>query len=228
MARREPTPLEVHKALADGTRFRLYRYLRLSGRPVSVRELSTRLSLHPNTLRPHLRRLEEVGLATSEVRKGSTVGRPQTLYTVVVREEPEGSDYRLLAEILAGLLSGRRSHERAQELAREWGGYLVAQGGPKPGTSLPARRNLAVLQEAMAKAGFDPRFRRRSAASVEISLRACPFRDLVDDHRELVCAVHRGLVEGMLRGLKPPLSLVEFQPLIERGVCRLVARGRRP
>jgi hypothetical protein len=32
----------------------------------------------------------------------------------------------------------------------------------------------------------------------------------------------------MLRGLKPPLSLVEFQPLVERGVCRLVARGRRP
>ena len=59
---REPTPLEIHKALADDTRFRLYRYLGLSGRPVSVRELSTRLSLHPNTLRPHLRRLEEARL----------------------------------------------------------------------------------------------------------------------------------------------------------------------
>ena len=30
----EPTPLEVHKALADDTRYRLYRYLRLSGRPM--------------------------------------------------------------------------------------------------------------------------------------------------------------------------------------------------
>ena len=227
MPAREPTPLEVHKALADDTRFRLYRYLRLSGRPVSVRELSTRLSLHPNTLRPHLRRLEEVGLVESEIRKGSTVGRPQTLYAVVVREEPEGSDYRLLAEILAGLLPGQRSRDRAQELAREWGEYLVVQGGPKPGTRLPARRNLAILQEAMARAGFDPRFHRRSPTAVEVSLRACPFRDLVDDHRELVCAVHRGLLEGMLRGLKPPLSLAEFEPLAERGVCRLVARGRK-
>lgn len=227
MPGREPTPLEVHKALADDTRFRLYRYLRLSGRPVSVRELSARLSLHPNTLRPHLRRLEEVGLVGSETRKGSTVGRPQTLYAVVEGEEPEGSDYRLLAEILAGLLTGQRSRERAQELAREWGAYLVLQGGPKPGTRLPARRNLAVLQEAMARAGFDPRFRRRSAATVEVSLRACPFRDLVEDHRELVCAVHRGLLEGMLRGLKPPLALAEFSPLAERGTCRLVARGRR-
>jgi len=54
-----PEPLEVHKALADPTRHRLYRYLRLSGRPVGVREMAVRLSLHPNTLRPHLRRLED-------------------------------------------------------------------------------------------------------------------------------------------------------------------------
>ena len=68
----EPAPIEVHKALADDTRYRLYRYLRLSGRPVSVRELAVRLSLHPNTLRPHLRRLEEAGLVASEVQRGST------------------------------------------------------------------------------------------------------------------------------------------------------------
>lgn len=224
---REPTPIEVHKALADDTRFRLYRYLRLSGRPVSVRELAARLSLHPNTLRPHLRRLEEVGLVASEVRRGATVGRPQTLYSVTEREEREGSEYRLLAEILAGLLSGPRAVERARELAREWGEYLVAQGGPKPGTKLPARRNLAILQEAMARAGFEPRFHRRTPTTVEIALRACPFRDLVEDHRELVCAIHRGLIEGMLGGLKPALELASFEPLVERGTCRLVARGRR-
>ena len=32
----EPAPIEVYKALADDTRYRLYRYLRLSGRPVSI------------------------------------------------------------------------------------------------------------------------------------------------------------------------------------------------
>ena len=100
----DPAPIEIYKALADDTRYRLYRYLRLSGRPVSIRELSTRLSLHPNTLRPHLRRLEEAGLAASEVHRGATVGRPQVLYTAVAREEREGRDYRLLGEILAGLI----------------------------------------------------------------------------------------------------------------------------
>src|SRR5687768_10203981 len=222
----EPSPIRVHKALADDTRFRLYRYLGLSGRPVSVRELSTRLSLHPNTLRPHLRRLEDAGLVRRETRKASaTVGRPQTLYAAVDRDRHEGRDYRLLSEILAGLVSGGRARERATALAREWGQYLAVQGGPKPGTRLPAGRNLAVLQEAMAQAGFDPRFRRAGEGTVEVSLRDCPFRDLLDDHRELVCSIHKGLIEGMLGALKPSLGLVSFEPFAERTICRLVAGG---
>src|SRR3990170_4731069 len=110
----EPAPIEIHKALADDTRYRLYRYLRLSGRPVPVRELSTRLSLHPNTLRPHLRRLEEAGLVSSEIHRGPSVGRPQVLYAAIDREEREGRDYRLLGDILAGLLTGARQRERAE------------------------------------------------------------------------------------------------------------------
>jgi predicted ArsR family transcriptional regulator len=58
---------------------------------------------------------------------------------------------------------------------------------------------------------------------VEVALRDCPFRDLVADHRDLVCAIHQGLLEGMLGSLKPPLALKEFRPLAERSVCRLVA-----
>ena len=131
----EPAPIEVYKALADDTRYRLYRYLRLSGRPGSIRELSTRLSLHPNTLRPHLRRLEEAGLAASEVHRVATVGRPQVMYTAVAREEREGRDYRLLGEILAG-------SDRRQAPARAGRGGRPRVGGvpgrakrPAPGSA---------------------------------------------------------------------------------------------
>lgn len=217
----EPAPIEVHKVLADDTRYRLYRYLRLSGRPVPVRELAARLSLHPNTLRPHLRRLEDVGLVASEARRASNVGRPQVVYEAVDVEAREGRDYRLLADVLAGLLSNARQRDRAQDLAREWGTYLIGRVAPKPGAR---RASLAVLQAALDEAGFDPRFRRQSATSVEVSLRDCPFRELLDEHRELVCAVHRGLLEGMLAACRPALAMSSFEPLAERGqVCRLVA-----
>jgi len=221
----EPSPIEVHKALADDTRYRLYRYLRLSGRPVSVRELSIRLGLHVNTLRPHLRRLEEAGLVTSESQRGvASVGRPQTVYSVVDREEREGRDYRLFAEIVAGQVTGSRQRSRAVESAREWGAYLVGRSAPKPGGRSSSGPNLAVLQEALSEAGFDPRFRRHGRSRVDITLRDCPFRDLLDEHRDLVCALHRGLLEGMLASSRPPMRMDTFEPLADRSaVCRLSA-----
>src|SRR5439155_9744115 len=109
---------------------RLYRYVGLAGRPVSVREMSRRLSLHPNTLRPHLRRLEEAGLVSRESRRSATVGRPQTVYSIRQAEGEEGRDYRLLAEILCALVRGKRPLAQAETLARQWGAYLVAAAGP--------------------------------------------------------------------------------------------------
>jgi len=221
----EPAPIEVHKALADDTRYRLYRYLRLSGRPVSIRELSARLSLHPNTLRPHLRRLEDAGLVVSEAHRTTAVGRPQVRYSAADREEREGRDYRLLAEVLSSLVTSSRQRERAEAIARAWGAYLAGRSTPRPGARASTGPNLAVLQEALAEAGFDPRFHRRSAGTIELSLRDCPFRDLLTEHRELACAVHRGLLEGMLSSLRPPLRLVELEPLADRStVCRVVAK----
>ncbi len=221
----EPAPIEVHKALADDTRYRLYRTLRLSGRAVSVRELSIRLGLHANTLRPHLRRLEEAGLVASESERGaSSVGRPQTLFSVVDRDGREGRDYRLFADIVAGQVTGARQRERAVATAREWGAYLVGRSVPRPGARSSSGPNLAALQEALAEAGFDPRFRRRGRARVDITLRDCPFRDLLDEHRDLVCALHRGLLEGMLASSRPPMRLDAFEPLADRSAtCRLSA-----
>jgi DNA-binding transcriptional ArsR family regulator len=156
----DPLPIEVHKALADDTRYRLYRYLRLSGRPVAIRELATRLSLHPNTLRPHLRRLEEVGLVASEQRKGPSVGRPQTLYLAVDAEPRDRRDHQLLADILAGLLTGARQRDRAQE---------SPASGCLPGRPVgPATRGVAFAaptwpcSRGVVGAGFTPRFRRRA------------------------------------------------------------------
>ena len=222
----EPAPIEIHKALADDTRYRLFRYLRLSGRPVPVRELATRLGLHANTIRPHLRRLVDAGLVASETRRGpSAVGRPQTVYTAVAMDNAEGRDYRLLADILLTLVTGTRARSGAEALAREWGDYLMTRHAPPPGARRPGP-NLAALRDALAEAGFDPRFRRRGNRSVEIALRGCPFRDLLEEHRDLVCTVHRGLLEGMLEGSRPRLHLRSFEPLADRGsVCRVAATG---
>ena len=153
------------------------------------------------------------------------MGRPQTLYRVREVHDQAGRDYRLLAEMLIGVVRGKRAVEQAAQLARQWGTYLVARGGPKPSLRARTQPSLAMLQEAMAEAGFDPRFRRLqgSSTTIDITLRDCPFRDLADDYRDLVCTLHRGLVEGMLAGLSPPLAVKEFRPFVERTLCRVLA-----
>src|SRR6476660_5712019 len=113
-----PKPLEIHKALADDTRYRLYRFVGLAGRPVSVREVSRRLNLHPNTVRPHLRRLEEAGLLASEVRKGS-VGRPQVLYSVRVADRAAPANYGRPAERFGGLFRAGRARGQAEGRPKE-------------------------------------------------------------------------------------------------------------
>lgn len=135
----EPKAIEVHKALADDTRYRLYRSLRRTGRPVSVQELATRLSLHPNTLRPHLRRLVDAGLVVREASRADGVGRPQARYSAIGAVERDDEPYRLFTEILSGLVRGQRSIERAEASAAEWGAYLVAQDIPRPGAKMPER-----------------------------------------------------------------------------------------
>jgi hypothetical protein len=55
-------------------------------------------------------------------------------------------------------------------------------------------------------------------------MRDCPFRDLLDEHRDLVCSIHRGLLEGMLAEIKPPLRMTEFAPASDRSPCRVEAR----
>ena len=214
----EPTPIEVHKALADDTRYRLYRYLRLSGRSVSVRELSTRLSLHPNTLRPHLRRLEEVGLVASETRKGPGAGRPQIVYSALDSDDHAGRDYRLLAEILCVGL-GRAQTPTGQRLARASGAPTWWPGARRnrppvepPGPTSPcSRRRWPRPGSTRASTG--------ASARVDITLRVCPFRDLVEANSPTSSArIHRGLLEGTLAGCLAPLSgLTAFGASNRRG-----------
>ena len=203
----DPAPLEVHKALADDTRYRLYRYLGLSGRP----GLGARAVHAPVPAPEHPAPAPAAAGGGRPGRERGPAGRERRAAADAVHgDRPRGArgprlpaarrDPRRPPDRRRASASGPRS-SRASGAPTSSG-----RSGPEPGAGGPAGPNLAVLQEALAEAGFDPRFRRRSAKTVEITLRDCPFRDLLDEHRELVCAVHRGLLEGMLGASRPPLA----------------------
>lgn len=139
-------------------------------------QVASDLGIHPSTARFHLDRLVERGRVTTGQQHRTTRGRPRTVFTLRPDTEDGPRAYRLLAAILVEDLARRDDPSAAAlEAGRQWGG---------------TRRGdlLATLDEM----GFAP-----AAGGADISLRHCPFLDLASDHPDVVCTLHRGVVEGM-------------------------------
>lgn len=74
--------LDLLKTLGDNTRYAIYLELARSPRPLATAEIAETLHLHPNTVRPHLERMRDVGLLEARPESRGAVGRPQNLYSL--------------------------------------------------------------------------------------------------------------------------------------------------
>jgi predicted ArsR family transcriptional regulator len=83
--------IDYYKALGDETRYGLFSVLLESPQPLSTSELAARVGLHPNTVRPHLERMRQVGLLELEISSAGTVGRPCHRYRPVGHNRPAGA-----------------------------------------------------------------------------------------------------------------------------------------
>jgi predicted ArsR family transcriptional regulator len=52
-----------------------------------------------------------------------------------------------------------------------------------------------------------------------IRLRHCPFLELVEPHRDLVCPLHLGLMQGALDELGAPVTVTGLEPFAEATAC---------
>src|SRR5437763_13974359 len=103
--------LAVFKALGDNTRYAIYLELARSASPLSTTEIAETLGLHPNTVRPHLERMRDVGLLDVETDAKGSVGRPQHRYSLARAAPSPGlapPAFPLLARLLASLAAAAR------------------------------------------------------------------------------------------------------------------------
>jgi predicted ArsR family transcriptional regulator len=220
-------PLPVFKALGDDTRFAIYQELAQSPAPCSASELAERLGLHPNTVRPHLDRMREAGLVEVEPIHRGTVGRPQLRYSLSPGAPGLGLDppaHTLLAGLLAALceqLGGDGLD--AANLGRRWG--TEASGRRQSG-----RGCLAALVAELDRLGFDPVESELGGGAgegrrVRVDFLHCPFRELAEAYPELVCSLHRGIVEGVVgkgtRAGQPAGMVEDFRTLVDRDPCNV-------
>jgi predicted ArsR family transcriptional regulator len=185
-----------------------------------VAEIASAVGIHLNTVRFHLDALEAQGAIERVPGEPSGPGRPRTVYRAL-RGQALGPvrGYRMLAEILLSQLSATGDGPPAASAAgRAWGAHLIPRATPFHRVD----RDEAVdrLCTMLDQLNFAPESIAEEHQPVAgIRLRHCPFLELAESHRELVCALHLGLMQGALTELRAPVTVVGLEPFAEPTAC---------
>jgi len=206
--------------------------------PCTVTALSELTRQHPNTIREHLDGLVDDRLAVRTRAPAHGRGRPAWLYGTApdAGSNPGAREYAGLASALAAQIARTSQHPGADsiEAGRGWGHDLVRRStsaqaqapapAPVPGSAISARREVVALLDEL---GFAPSSDARAGV---VKLHRCPLLEAAQEHPEVVCGVHLGVVRGALAELGASPEETEraaLQPFSEPGACRLDLLPRR-
>ena len=180
------------RALGDPTRYEIYRHIARAERPVTVAELTEAFALNHTTVRQHLGKLDDAGLLTRITDAPRGPGRPRVLYRLTDEAAAEWNDegpYERLSLLLLEIATtgaspldvGRAAGRRAP----------LDRSGDDP---------VVAMTAAMAAQGFAPRVTTHTTADgdrTELVLGNCPFAAAAEVGPQIVCALHRGMLEGL-------------------------------
>src|SRR5580700_4126111 len=223
------TDLASLSSLDDPVRRRLYEVVCERAEPVGRDEAANAAGVGRALAVYHLDKLVEAGLLTAcyqrpPGRTGPGAGRPAKLYMRSDREfavTVPPREYELAARLLVQAVeadAGGNSRAALLEAARRLGAELG--GRFRPGVA--DLDGVAELHRALAGHGYEPR---RGEDGV-IRLRNCPFHQLAEHHRDVVCGMNLGLIEGILAGL----GVEGLRPVLDpqRGHCCVAIGADQP
>ena len=228
--------------LGDNTRYAIYLELARSPRPLVTAEIADTLGLHPNTVRPHLERMREVGLLEVTTDARGEVGRPQHRYSLAADAPSLGLEpptMPMLARMVLAM-ARRLGANPADAVA-----VGQAEGAARAARYDEAPSALEALVADLDRLGFDPivadgddssgtdgaEAGDRGDAEVPdrvtavVAFANCPFGDLARDHPDLVCGLHSGLVAGFVAQMGDA-EVTEFCTLAHRTPCQVSVTSR--
>lgn len=219
-----PVPrLDLLKTLGDNTRYAIYLELARSPKPLATADIAESLGLHPNTVRPHLERMRDVGLLDVGTHVATGVGRPHHVYWLAADAPALGLEpptFPMLARMLVTLArSVGASGDDAAEVGR-------VQGAADAEGFADAPSCLEALITQLDVLGFDPVIDGTDdGETAVIAFTHCPFRELAEANPDLVCGLHRGMVEGFVEAMGDA-TLDEFGSLVHRRPCQVSLTAR--
>lgn len=218
-----------------GQRNRVLQLVREHDGAVDAADLAARTGLHVTTVRFHLDVLCKEGAIRRINLSRPGVGRPRTGYLAVEQRV----DYQMLAEVLAlelGETAAERM-QRAQHAGRMWARQMAESlpDGAEPGiddgpsgVSDALDRAARMTVDVFDRMGFAPATEPPTGRQRVIRLHACPIRDLARAHRDVVCGVHLGLLQGLLTTAttatersttEAPALTAGLEPFVEPELC---------
>jgi len=208
--------LAGHRALAGASRVRVLEALRQGG-SATVLELAALVDLAPNTVRLHLDQLVDAGLVTRERAEPTGRGRPRQVYSAAAHADVSEGAYRELSRLLAEALAsvGPAAESAAMATGRAWGSELVAPSSAAesgPGGESDRARVVALMDDL----GFEPRLAEGGAA---VEMHHCPFHQVAQQHSDVVCGLHLGLMQGAFSQLGSPTQATRLEPFATPRTC---------
>jgi predicted ArsR family transcriptional regulator len=211
-------------SLDDPLRRRLYEVVTSHPGPVSRDEAASEAGIGRALAVYHLDKLVESGLLTASYarppgRRGPGAGRPAKVYARSDREfavTVPPREYELAARLLVQAVEAdpsARSRAVLAEAARRLGTEL--------GSAFERDAGERDVKGVLTQQGYEP----CDGAHGVIRLRNCPFHQLTEQHREVVCGMNLALVEGLVDGLGAGDSRPVLDP--QPGHCCVAIGGER-
>ena len=192
--------LKITNVLSDPTRFSIYDYITKTHKEVTVQEIATEFSIHPNVARLHLSKLEDVHVLRVENRKTGKGGRPSRLYSLsdeVIELNFPFRDYHLLAKIAiqSMVMLGDQAEHALYETGKRYGYELMDKQLKKRGFAkeqLSFEQKMKVLESTTSMLGMAPDFYIQEDDNHRLHLQVfnCPFSvKLQKDskHKPVIC-----------------------------------------
>lgn len=223
------SPYAAIATLDDESRLGMFEFIRRTGRPVTRDEAAAAVGISRKLAAFHLDKLVVAGLlvagSAEQVRKAGR--RPKT-YSIAPDTDLQISipprRHNLLAELLIQAVAGvRTARAEAIRVARAYGTRLGADRRRRIRVGrVGADRALTLIAGALAENDFEP----VRPAPGRVRLRSCPFHQVAECDRELVCGMNHALVAGVVDGMR--LAAVEAVLDPDGGECCVEIRPAVP
>ncbi|WP_370894099.1 helix-turn-helix transcriptional regulator [Janibacter sp. GXQ6167] len=196
---------------------------------LSAADIGASVGLHLTTARFHLDQLVSAGVLESHFLRTPGAGRPRKLYRVAPGSLAPPDDppaFKALAEVLADSLAASADGAALtpEEAGRRWAHShheeLVGTSSDQASTPGGWMAKIGVMVDVLHEWGYTPELSMSDGGrTAEIELRRCPFIEMARDHPQVVCAVHRGLMRGVLEASGEEDVELSLEPFVNDTTC---------